>query len=119
MNQHFEYVQGTIENNANFIFDPDTAYTFGVNTINITGNNFPFGNLTIHGRSGNYQILSPVDVSSTFELASLVGSTTLDGSQINLAGDLVITNGQAGGTTQIILDGTGDQSISYLSLIHI
>ncbi|MAF90275.1 MAG: hypothetical protein CL674_03305 [Bdellovibrionaceae bacterium] len=115
LNQHFEYVQGTIENNANFIFDPDTAYTFGVNTINITGNNFPFGNLTIHGRSGNYQILSPVDVSSTFELASLVGSTTLDGSQINLAGDLVITNGQAGGTTQIILDGTGDQSISYVT----
>lgn len=83
-------------------------------TINFPGHSF--NDVTFRKDNDNISIVGNMDINGNLVIHdSFVSGSTIDGGSINLAGDLTLTEVDAGGSTQIIFDGTTDQNITYTS----
>ncbi len=83
-------------------------------TINFPGHSF--NDVTFRKDNNNISIVGNIDIDGNLVINdSFVSGSTIDGGTIYLAGDLTLTEADAGGSTQIIFDGSSDQNITYTS----
>ncbi|HEX4926060.1 MAG TPA: Ig-like domain-containing protein, partial [Bdellovibrionales bacterium] len=89
--------------------DTDVSYTLP-NTIS-----FNTVRITASTANTNITITGALYAAADLQIYHAAGGTTIDGGAIHVGSNLIVTDAKAGGTAEIILDGSAAQSISYIA----